>query len=786
MKILKIVLLAACAGLMLAGIAVFILAKTLLTPPVIKDALAFEIKRQLGREMSCGTIAVDLFKGIRVQELRIHKSLPWEDQDLLTCQELRLQHSLAPLLLKKLLIKQIAAINPQIHVQLGRDRPFRLQGTARPDPAAAPSLGIMVMPARIRLIDGKIVLNDLSRQAGLELNRVQATADGISLLTPLRFDLRAEPLNCPSATLACNGTYSLRTGMLTAEAVLDQLALQGLDQLLAEYGIPLRKGQLAMRAKAASSGQGTLNINSTCSVTAADVIIRSMPASDVYVGLEGVDLNMEVQSAYDPSRGELAIQKINGQVLSSPCNGSGTIRRAAGGAAIDGTLQAPGFQLDNLFNRLVIRGAGLPQSLRLAGPVDLQFHMTGALPGSLAPVLILNLKGNPILYPQLGWLRPQLKGELRIDSRNISVNNVTLGTENMAVTLSGAIAGYAQWPPRSSLNIASSRIDFPKLFAARDTELGEEIGPLDLGGLFFEGPIKLESSTFFGMKLTDVRGSYLFKNSRLHIQELQGAVEQGRFTVSSTLDLAAKGLDYYTHLRFSEVPLKSILAMFPGYNANFISGMLSGTCTIKGSGTQPAHIVQNLKGDAIINIANASIKGLALIPQISSFIRGDKLGEVAFSAANVKFTLADGIIEVAGALLSPYLELYPAGQIGLDSALNLEVKLRVSPEALAVNSRLAQYLPQENGWPTLPMIISGTFQRPRVALSEEALNFIVKKTLPQLLMDLLSQKRAAGADGKVKGLPPPQKREDQGDDDDAAPEPDTEEDNATQPEDDEE
>jgi len=794
MKILKIALLTACAGLMLAGLAIFIVAKTLLTPPVIKDALALEIRRQLGREISCGAVDVDLLRGIRIQDLRILKSLDDEEQDIFTCRELQLQHSLATLLFKKLLIKQIAADGAAVHIQVSPGQPLRLRGRGRPDPAAASRLGIFALPTSIQLKNASIVLADLPRKTRLEFTGVQAGASGISLLTPLNFDVRAELPNCPAARLTCSGTYSLRTGALTATAALEQLALQAFDQLLVAYGLPVRTGMIAARLRVASAGQGSLKINGTCELTDAEVAMKSMPASNAYAGLEGLDLSLDIQAAYDAARGGLDIEKISGQLLSTPYQGSGSLRRTAGMTAVEGTLRAPGFSLDNLFKKLVIRGLPLPPGLRLGGPVDLQLHLAGSLPGRLAPALIVSLNNNPIVCPQLGWLRPELRGELRIDPKTISLNNVSLGTDNTAITLAGDITAYDTWPPRSNLKVASSRIDFPKIFAAGAVAAGDEVGPLDLGSLRLDGPIKLGNAAFFGMKLADVRGSYQFKDSKLHIQDLRGSLEQGSFTASGTLDLAVKGLDYYTSLRFNAVPLKTVLAMVPGYNTQFIDGVLSGTCALKGSGTQPANAITNLRGDLIVNIANATIKGLALIPQISSFIRSDKLGEIAFSAANLRFALADGVVDLTGSMLSPYLELYPAGQIGLDSTLALEVRLKVAPEALAINSKLAQYLPQEGGWPTLPMVVTGTLQRPRVALSEEALNFIVKKTLPQLLMDLLSQAKAAQADVRNKDLPPPKPAEQKSaepeevyddPDEDADPEPEND-DNLTYPEDDEE
>jgi hypothetical protein len=127
------------------------------------------------------------------------------------------------------------------------------------------------------------------------------------------------------------------------------------------------------------------------------------------------------------------------------------------------------------------------------------------------------------------------------------------------------------------------------------------------------------------------------------------------------------------------------------------------------------------------------------MPQLSSIIKSDKLQKISFQKANLQFKLRSGAVEVEGALISPMIELHPSGEIGLDSSLDLEANMKISPELFTGSTNLANYLPHEDGWVTLPVKIEGTLQKPIVSLDRDTLNYIIKETLPRLLMDMLGE-----------------------------------------------
>jgi hypothetical protein len=171
-----------------------------------------------------------------------------------------------------------------------------------------------------------------------------------------------------------------------------------------------------------------------------------------------------------------------------------------------------------------------------------------------------------------------------------------------------------------------------------------------------------------------------------------------------------------------------------------MDGTLSGSCSLSGRGTTPAGFRENLTGDALLTLGNGRVKGFSLPPQLMTFLKPDEIGKLDFTEARFQLQLRNGSVHLAGgALISQKMEVHPSGDIGLEGALDLTATLKIAPELFAADSKLPSYLPHEAGWVTLPILIKGTLQKPRVTLSDEAMTYILEETLPKLLMELMSE-----------------------------------------------
>ena len=123
MKVLKTLLILAISIILVATVLIVVCAKIYLTPEAVGETLSREIEQRLKRKASFDTVEVDLFRGIKVTGLAIHKSYPWETSDFVTCKEIRIKHGLVPLLFKKILIRNIVIEKPIITVQHEHEKP---------------------------------------------------------------------------------------------------------------------------------------------------------------------------------------------------------------------------------------------------------------------------------------------------------------------------------------------------------------------------------------------------------------------------------------------------------------------------------------------------------------------------------------------------------------------------------------------------------------------------------------------------------------------------------------
>jgi len=747
MKALKYILFTGIACCIAVGAAVFIFMVVYLTPDVIRNSVRLEIQKQLRRNVVFGNVEVGIFKGICLQDVVIRKSHSWETEDIVTCRQIRMRFGYLPLLAKKLLIRSVELQSPGIRLQSRQGRGISFWGKDRFQSDNGTALDILALPGSVHIRDGDVRLTSLPDGVSLHLSRVEIAADSISLVSLFTFSLSAcwEGRNEPDILFA--GKASIPRQELTADLSLRKISCEKIGSYFG--AAPLQKGVVSAEAHVQASGGEPVSLSGAITFQDGLFVFEPLPAPDSQIFLTGAGAALQFESEFDISRSLLTVKKINGSVLSSPCQGSGLVRFSGRVPSADISLNLPRFSLDGLSSSIVYGAGCLLRGLKLGGDMGLRIKIEGPLDSRLFPGIVMTFNNNTIAYPPLGRVQPAVSGSLGIDGKNISVGDMQVGTKNFSVTLAGDVSNYLRGAPRSNLRIVSSRILFAEMFNAPDRDAGEEVGPFDFGSLTFSGPIQLGNTYFLTVPLQGVQGGYFFEKNRLTIKDLGGGIgETGTFNLFSTVNFGVRGLDYYVNLRLADTPLKVITSLFQlGDLSQFVDGMLTGTCSLKGSGTKPSRLLEDLAGDASFELTNGYMKGFNLPEQLSSFVRTEELTDIRFNRAQLQLSLRGGAVDVSGIFSNPKIELHPSGEVGLDARLNLTADLKLSPGLFTADTKLAAYLPREGGWVVLPVIIKGTATNPRISLSEEALNYIISETLPRLLMEMMSRHEEDIPDG---------------------------------------
>ncbi len=755
-KFLKFLLAALFAAAVVIAATVYIFAKIYLTPRSIEHALEQTMEQHLKRRVSFERVEADLTGGITLQGVTVYQSIQGETHDLFSCTSAHLTIRYLPLVLRKLIISTVTCRGAALHLRTAGGDATALTGSHRAPPNK-PKLDVLMLPKALRLIDGTVIVSDPAHNFETTIADVQLTAEDISIIAPFSIAFSAALKDHPQCSIGCEAEISLLkkkgTGRLTAE----QLPLSYANYFFDGNRPVFPRGSTRIEASVTYKHRSHLDIDSTfdfsdVSISFTGSLPEQSPGASfpegstpengpIRIQLDSLHPTITVKTHYEIPTDMLTIERISGTVFSSPLSGDGMIYRKGTDRYLNCSISSNKFAVDNLLGSLTTEPATVLPDLALSGDIELRVNAAGKLGDTIYPTVLCHMSKNALSHPALGNFQPAMQGTISIDREQISLTRFKIGTQHLSATLSGKLSGYRRWPPKTQVKVVSSLIDLPALFSGPDSEIMGDIGPFNLGGITSAGPIDLGNVIFLGLRLSDVQGAYRIENNKAIIQNLTGGIDGGRFNASLTVDLGVKGLEYFLTLDLNNAPLTTVMQLLAPEYRNFVEGTVTGTLALRGNGREPAYFFENLKGDGSLSFADVQIKGLSQLPRITSLADPDRLKNIVFETGGARLRLRSGIIEMDGSLISPDLEITPYGEIGLDTYLDLEAPLKISPDLLTGGQNIAQYLPRDGNWISLPMTIQGTIQEPDVALSEEAIQYIVQKTLPRMLMDILSDKK---------------------------------------------
>ena len=572
-----LLLLAAIACLVLAGgIWLCIAIKLYFQPDLVAASLKDAARNHLGASLAIGSINTGLLSGRRLQDVTLCLA-----GTTISCPQAQLRCSLPALGLRRLILREIE-LRDACLTATGSQRAQRVPaGTGH---RGRQPLAVLVLPTALHITHSRAILKTLT------IDDINIRAPDISVFMPFTLSATAIIANAPLSRITLSARVSIPRRTCSATLAGNSLPA-GLLEILTGTAVEWHQGAIDLNVQSNAAWNRPIDCNGTMTLSDARMFMpAAVPALPPLIGT-GIDAALEFAATFDPTLSELTILRLTGSLLGSPLKGSGSLRQRGRRLDGDALLQLPGFDLGRLSDRVRFDGPGPLQHLRLDGICDLELRLSNDSGRTALPALVLSFKGNPITIPLLGQLRPRLWGEIGIDPATIRLANLRFGTPELSVTLSGDISDYQRWPPRSTVQIVSSRMHFDTLLQNPQIAAQYEIGPIDLGDMRLEGPINLGDIAFLGIPLGNVQGTYRIADNQVRIDRLQGSIGAGRFVLASRIDLSVKGLDYYTRLRVDAAPLRLLTPLVGPLPPELRESRLSGTCAIKGGGTAPGQFV---------------------------------------------------------------------------------------------------------------------------------------------------------------------------------------------------
>ena len=756
-KLRTIVLIIAAVALSLAVLVIFY-AQITLTPLKVRQTFVAAIAQYLQREVSFGSVEVGLFDGIRLKDVVLHKSLPWEEDDILVCPEVVIKIRLLPLLLNRLFVKGIVLHNPQVRFfqrEMGQFISFYGQLNKRktvPSSQQAALYSVIFLPGHVEVRSGTVTLKSTAREfpqpVTVSLDQVRLLISDVSLLFPFPFSIMARINRNDASVFALNGKISVPKRSLTADISLAKADLSILRDYMNLYKIPVQGGVVSIDSKLEMDKFESLKLNGAIHLQGLAVGIASFIDKEAkqQIYLEGAEAKLNFATLWDIPGQLLTFQKIEGTIFSGAYHGEGFIKGIGSNPYVKLVLKADDFPLENVFRHLPRNLPFMLDEASISGKADLALNMEGKLPDSVFTKFSIMFKGNRINYKPLGGYQPDIEGLGLVDNTKIALSDLKIGIKKSTITLAGEILNYMTGPPQSNITIVSSNINAADFLLSDKTTPEEaekeEVGPFDLKGLTLGGPIDMGSISFAGLAINNLNGLYKLEGNQLQLKELMGSIGDGTFKLTGLVDLGVKGLDYSLTLRLDQASLKSLSQPMAPFSQTVFDGTVSGTCSLSGNGVTPVRFIKNLKGEGLVTMHDALIKGIPSMGAIASFIRMDGGDGFRFDQAQMHYKLHDSAVDIDGSFTNQDLGFYPAGQIGLDGSLNVDTTMKISPELAGrmVSSNIRQYLPQEDGWIVLPVEIRGTVYNYRVALKKDVMDIFVEKVLPAVLNDMLKDR----------------------------------------------
>jgi hypothetical protein len=763
MKKLKNVLIVVLCGIAVFAMVLLLYAKLTLTPEKVRQTLAAEVSHYLRRDISFKEIQVGWLGGILLKGVILHKSFPWEEDDILACPELRIQVRLIPLLLGKLFIKEVVFQEPHIALfqrelgqyisvygQIQRRKSISTGSQQQP-------FSVVFLPTHLEVRGGSVLLKSTARELPqpitVSLADVRMLITDVSPLFAFPFTISAQVAGTQPSVFSCNGEVSVPRQKLTATISLGNTDLSAFKEYFKFYQLPVKSGVVKLDAKLELEELKTLKASGAVQLQDVAVGIASFvqngAAQDVM--LEGADATLNFAALWNIAQQVITFQKLDGTVLSASYTGEGTVKGIGETPYLKMVLKAEDFPLENFFKRLSAKMPWMLDGASLSGKADMTVNIEGEMPDSVFTKFSINFKGNRLNYKPLGGFQPDLEGSGTVDNNRIALRDLKIGVRGSTITLAGEVLNYLKGTPQSDIRIVASHIklsDFMLTGASAEDAEKEEVGPFDLKGLTFGGPIDMGSVAFLGMLVNNLRGNYMLADNQLSLKELTGTIGQGQFRLSGAVNLGVKGLDYSLDFNLDRASFKELSKIISPMYENFVDGTISGNCTVKGNGVTPLRFVKNLEGKGFFTVQNALFKGLSL-GTIGSFMRMDGGDGLRFDQGQVQLKLRDGTVDVNGGFVNPDLGLYPTGSIGFDSSLNIDTVMKLSPafSRRMMSEKILQYFPQEDGWISLPVEIRGTVYEPQISLSKEVLNIFIEKVMPAVLNEMLKEKQGQGSTG---------------------------------------
>ena len=342
-----------------------------------------------------------------------------------------------------------------------------------------------------------------------------------------------------------------------------------------------------------------------------------------------------------------------------------------------------------------------------------------------------------------------LKGDIdaRLTGQHLTLRAMSLTADDTTLDVTGELSDWSA--PAGELTVKAGQLNLDRLMtflseftaAAASTSPSGQPAPDAPSRMDLTVALDAQSATSGQLTLGGLTGRARVVGDNVNLDPVAFNVFGGRYEGAMTVTLgSAPGFGFKAKLSGVDVAT----AMDYAGQAGTMTGRMSGTIDLGGSGADLGAVIKRARGTARIDLTNGIVKGLGLVRSIIVATSG-KTGASAnvTGSTDEPFTRLGATLMISGGAASTQDFRFESENLGLDaaggmrldgSAVSLSGTVQLS-EALTkqAGTDLVRYT-QSGGRVTLPASISGTLQnlQVRIDAGEVARRAITNRAMEEI------------------------------------------------------
>ncbi len=777
------------SALLVIALALTVLIRTQITPEKVRETLLPLVEKKLQRKVEVGVIEIGIFSGITLDDLQVMKK-DGEDE-FFSIQRLELHYRLLALFTGKIVVDKISLYKPKISITRTSDGQFNFSDLL-PEKSAKQNVATEPRSSSLSIAD---FLDLLVKQVDIKDGELLYVDKFKNSRTPFRYTLNK--LNFKARQITVNDSFPFDFSAVINGSNIDISGHYDLSRQIGDLTIHLASiNVIPFAPYYRTSLPGKLSSAQLALKLEMD-IQPDLIASKGKVSFDDVDMVLDQQPDLNFKKASLgAAYALNfdrkNQLLkvSTLLLDFNKIKLGAEGE-FDFSTADPHLVATLFLKRLDLREVmqNLPEQLSrdyqkysFAGLIEGKIDFSGKVDSGVALLDSAQLKLSD-LRASFGGLRAGASGDVSYADNTLQTDNLLLQYGDQQVQLKGKGKRGRNGIFLGQFELSADRLNLNKIFtesslvrqpetkgesesdavsknlATKQTisssvtqrkTLADDIAPFDIP-VDMQGTLSIKRLIYKKLNVDKITADASLQNNKLSISNLVGNIGKGELQGGTLVNLGVQGLSYQGAMSLRQANVATLVSgLFPEVKQN-VSGSLQWQSKFSGRGTLADTLLPVLKLKGSVALQQGTVKGFPVLEQLSGFLGNNNLKSLQFQSLTAQYNLYDGLARINGNLDSSKTKLVTTGTVDTGGRLNLNLDALFAPEVLkkmGLKKKLRKTISDQDGWGTLPLLIRGTLDHPKISYDSVALqDQMVDKASQELLEKLVPK-----GDGEVEPI----------------------------------